>query len=700
MNPESLLGIDLGKGVLQHLLGQGTMGAVYLASPSQAIKVFLPASLLEKADSEEFQKCLVQIVAQSASLEHKHILSTLDYGEHNGFLYQVMPYIASGNLQKLLATTGALPFARLQLFLEQLASALDYAHTHSILHRDLKPENILLTPEGDLLLADFGLAGLTTDQNFARVRRAAPGMLNYIAPEYVLNKPLDGRADIYSLGVVLYQMVTGSVPFQNASLTEVALMHVKNVPPEPCLLRPDLPQAAAQVILRALAKSPSDRYQHAQDLASAFRLALEAESPLPVSNQVLPALATLSSLTGGTGQTRSAAPRGGGLFDPKWQTFARLPTNALGQIAAQEHNPPVLNNLSMSDQRPFAQNSLQLAEPVTSGHTEELKLATLQPSQGTTGQSGVFPASLNSGETTGTLKLAEPGEMGQMPLEDQADSFITNFPPLSPAREPIEVEPPGKSLRRRVRIVNVLLVVFILVAGSGAFFWFTHRTTPQHVQVNPNPEASATARATVTSDANIIFSDDLSQNIHNWTVGSQGSSSYTFKDGAYHITNHDKNRGAPALLPDKVLSGPFAYSLTMEQLQGNLSSQNNQFGMILDATVQNTNGKQVATFYAFEVLNKPNGQYQFWKYDNHKATVNPWTMLWSKGFGKEFLQGSGSAHINTLKVLVTGKNFAFMVNGKQVGTQTDSSFSSGNVGMLVNLNGAEVAFSNLLLTHS
>lgn len=708
MSPESLIGMELGKGVLQRLLGQGTMGAVYLASPAQAVKVFLPVSPLARADSEEFQKRLTQIIAQGAALDHRHILSILDYGVQKGFIYQVTPYIAGENLQSLLASSGALPFTQVQIFLEQLAAALDYAHARGVLHRDFKPENILLTPERHLLVADFGQAGLTTEKNFARARRAVPGMLNYIAPEYVLNKPLDERADLYSLGVVLYQMVTGSVPFQNASLTETAMQHVKNTPPSPRLLRADLPQAAEQVILRALAKAPAERYLHAQDLASAFRLALKNAQALPAENQGPTALARLSELANGTTKTRIAAPRGGGLFDPKWQAFTKLPTNALEPLAAQEQSPAAFNSpiaqmpgtLSgqlASDQQPFADNSLQVANPAA-GTTDELNFPLQRSTQATTGQLGALSPLLHSDETTGAFKLAEPVKIFQAPVEGQPGRLVTGFLPV--ADKQAEEKSPRKRASKGGQIVSLLLAVLIVAAGSGTFFWFTHRSAPQKAQTGSNPNTNAATYATATAGANIILSDDLSQNVHNWIVGSQGSFNYAFKDGAYHIANHDKKRGAPALLPNKVMNGSFAYSLTMEQLQGNLSSSNNQFGVILDATIQNIGNKQVDTFYAFEVVNKPGGQYQFWKYDNHKDNTNPWTMLWSKNFGKEFLQGSGPSHVNTLKVLATGKSFTFMVNGKQVGTHKDSSFSSGNVGMLVNLNGAEVAFSRLLLTYS
>src|SRR5579885_411526 len=210
MNPEALIGLALGKSVLQRLLGQGTMGAVYLASQTGrqvAVKVFLPASALEQAEYEEFAQRLEDSIAQAASLDHPHILPVLDYGRQAGLVYLVMPYIESESLEMLLNRSGALPLIQAQLYLTQMAAALDYAHARGMLHRDVKPANILLAPDGNALLSDFGLAGLTTEKNFAKARRALPGMLNTIAPEYVLGKAIDPRADLYSLGAVLYQMV-------------------------------------------------------------------------------------------------------------------------------------------------------------------------------------------------------------------------------------------------------------------------------------------------------------------------------------------------------------------------------------------------------------------------------------------------------------------------------------------------------------
>ena len=208
------------------------------------------------------------------------------------------------------------------------------------------------------------------------------------------------------------------------------------------------------------------------------------------------------------------------------------------------------------------------------------------------------------------------------------------------------------------------------------------------------------AQATATANANIILSDPLKENIHNWPIMSSGSMIYAFKGGAYHITDNDNTRGAPAILPDYILKGPFVYTLTMKEIKGDDTSINNEFGMIFRATVQNKNGKTITTFYSLEVLNKAGGEYQFWKYDNSRGSgANTWNKLGSHPFGNEFHEGQGPKSSNTFKIIANGKNFTLLVNGKKVWTFQDSSFASGGVGMLVNLKGTEVAFSNLTLTH-
>jgi serine/threonine protein kinase len=752
MNPETLIGMALGKGVLQRLLGQGTMGAVYLAYEKDlqrevAIKVFFRACVLEESEREEFQTRLKQAIALGASLEHANIVATLDHGEEEGLVYEVMPCMVGGSLQALLNRSGALSFVQIQSYLEQLAAALDYAHTRKILHRDIKPSNILLTSQGDLLLSDFGVAGLTTEKNFARTRQPLPGMLNYIAPEYVLGRAGDQRADLYSLGVVLYQMVTGTTPFKGATLSETAMQHVKVAPASPCSLRQELPEAAGQVILRALAKHPGDRYTNSQELATAFRQALESAQFLSTQDKPRKAdespnaLALLEDLASGGATSKiariSKSKRSSALLqtttteldNPGTQVQEQVQGNTASGTEASISSvlpgpkrsgllsyanlpidtgvPSVTNGQEKSEQ--VANASLKL-ESQQASYTEELRATSSGKMQSMTGLLSAFSNFPQNGENTGTIKLTEPVKIVRVPIAGQPGRFVTGVIPIATqelSNEQVE-QPLLARLSKRTKLVSLLLAALLVLIGSGFFLWSAHSHNSSAAQKIhrsiADVSASATTHATETMQANIILSDDLSQNIHDWPVGTQGDFTYTFKDKAYHIANNNQNQSAPALLPNKIVSGSCTYSLTMEQIKGDETSPNNQFGMILYATVQNTGGKQIDKFYAFEVLNMSGGEYQFWKYDNSpnqtQDGASPWTKLWHQSFGKEFRQGSGSSHANMFKIVANAKTFTFFINGKQVGSFKDSSFSSGGVGMLVNLDGAEVAFSNLLLTHS
>ncbi|HEV2579663.1 MAG TPA: hypothetical protein VGT44_02325, partial [Ktedonobacteraceae bacterium] len=218
------------------------------------------------------------------------------------------------------------------------------------------------------------------------------------------------------------------------------------------------------------------------------------------------------------------------------------------------------------------------------------------------------------------------------------------------------------------------------------------------VSITPNVGATATARSEATLEATTILYDPLSMNIHNWPESATGAILYQFKNGAYHISNNDPSRIAPAILQNENLDQPYTYTLTMDQIRGDDTSINNEYGMIVRFSARQLNGKQAISFYSFEILNKQGGQYQFWKYDNSSGTGNPWTQLAQHPLGNEFHQGLGAQNMNTVTIQVNGKNFTLIVNGKKIWNVSDGALTGGSVGMLVNLKGAEVAFSDLRLT--
>src|SRR5579862_4798174 len=197
MNAEALIGMVLGTCTLQRLIGQGGMGAVFLAQQSRprrqvAVKVLLPATALKPQHLAAFLERFRRETDAAASLEHPNITPVHEYGERDGLAYLVMPYISGGTLRDEMERTGPLPLAKTVHYLDQVAAALDFAHQHGVIHRDIKPANILMTPEGRLLLTDFGLVKIISEGGVPQVRltgAGAPvGTPDYMAPEQVIGE--------------------------------------------------------------------------------------------------------------------------------------------------------------------------------------------------------------------------------------------------------------------------------------------------------------------------------------------------------------------------------------------------------------------------------------------------------------------------------------------------------------------------------
>ncbi|MFL5628693.1 MAG: hypothetical protein ACJ788_24190, partial [Ktedonobacteraceae bacterium] len=314
---------------------------------------------------------------------------------------------------------------------------------------------------------------------------------------------------------------------------------------------------------------------------------------------------------------------------------------------------------------------------------------------------------------TGTVKLTDAMKVVQVPVAGQPGRYVTGLLPMLPSASPSDAQgqtapataPRTFTLTRPHKILALVMLVLVILSSSG-IFWYLHSrpTMPskygvQAEPIKPDLKAITAARATATTVANTILADPLNQNIHNWPVSTTGNKHYVFVNGAYHITDNDPVQSAPAILPDLVLKGPFVYSLKMDEIKGDDTSINNSFGMILRLSSHTVRGKNVVTFYCFEVVNNSDGKYQFVKYDSSSKASTPWVSIWQHPFGREFHQGHGPKNANTFKIVANGKHFTFFVNGKQVGTAQDSSLTAGEIGMLVNLKGTEVAFSNLLLTY-
>ncbi len=274
----SLVGQKLGKYEVVALLGSGGMATVYQGYQADveryvAIKVLPPHPGLDSAFIDRFRLEARTI----ARLQHPHILPLYDYGTQDDILYLVMQYVDGGSLKEQI-DEGRMDPQEVARLLVQISSALDYAHRQGVIHRDIKPANILLTGEGYALLADFGIAKLAGDSANLTGTGGLVGTPAYMPPEQGRGGTIDSRADIYSLGVVVYEMLTGSQPYVDDTAIKVVLKHVNDPVPRLSAMLSSATPALDNVLLRALAKSPVERYQTASAFSQAFSAALSGDA--------------------------------------------------------------------------------------------------------------------------------------------------------------------------------------------------------------------------------------------------------------------------------------------------------------------------------------------------------------------------------------------------------------------------------------
>ena len=328
---QQYIGKTLGGYRIIEPIGQGGMATVFKAyQPSMDRYVAIKILASHFTVDETFVARFTREARTLARLEHPHILPVHDYGEQDGITYLVMRYCEAGTLKDLIAHRQPLPSPEIVRILGQVARALDYAHSQGVIHRDIKPSNILIDPRGDVFLTDFGIAKLVAETAQFTASGAIVGTPAYMAPEQGLGEPVDHRSDIYSLGVVLYELVTGQVPYEAETPLAVLLKHVNDPLPLPRQLKPDLPPAMERVILKAMAKSPADRYQSAQQMIDALTDAVAGAPteilppPAPAVDWQATALVPGPSTVPLPDSEAAPAPREAAPLLPKWKRWPLL----------------------------------------------------------------------------------------------------------------------------------------------------------------------------------------------------------------------------------------------------------------------------------------------------------------------------------------------------------------------------------------
>jgi serine/threonine-protein kinase len=273
---------SIGRYEIREELGRGGMSTVYLAFDPKlhrevALKLMDQNLTADPAFSARFER-EARIVA---ALDHTAIVSLYDFGEANGWLYLVMPYLKGGSLKGRIAQ-GPLSARQAYGVVRRIAGALDKAHSKDIIHRDLKPGNILLDEEQEAYLSDFGIVKVAKgDTEYLTQTGQTIGTFAYMSPEQLMGEPLDGRSDLYALGIVLYEMLTGKHPYGDEMTTDAAMAVAHTQAPVPDVTKDNsaLPPVFSEIIYKALAKDAGDRYATGRELAMAMYTALTGSKP-------------------------------------------------------------------------------------------------------------------------------------------------------------------------------------------------------------------------------------------------------------------------------------------------------------------------------------------------------------------------------------------------------------------------------------
>jgi eukaryotic-like serine/threonine-protein kinase len=632
----SLEGTSLGRYRLGHRLGRGGMSEVYLATDDLmnrevAVKV---VSSTHTDYIERFQREAEAI----GRLQHDHILPAYDLGEQPPWHYLVMPYIAYGTLHDVLEK-GPMSLEYAGELLEQIASGLQFAHDKGMIHRDIKPSNILLRDDHYAYLADFGLAKALDDPGKVTQTGVLLGTPEYMAPE-LADGPATKSSDTYSLGILLYQMVTGKIPFSGDTSLIVYLKQMREQPIQPSRVNPGIPHAIDVVIMRALEKDPRRRYETPMALAQAYARALHETQtqPLPLDQ----------SRTADSGATAFDMPA-----NPPPRRNDAVPPTSSPPVAP----PPVL--------------PMEPIMPLARPQQPEKLILPLVPSDALTARRQAPPARIG-GNARPTPVYPRDADRRRVPARrENRNSLI------------------GLSVLIGLLFIILTGVVYYAVAnhtnnnhgtnnkatttvGGSATAASTLSPSPTS---NPSPTPDFGATATAVTGQTPSLTDNLSSDTNgSWNNDGQACA---FQNGTYHVLVNQANFLQPCA-NTKFTMNNGAIKVDLSLLRGS------DAGIIYSESSDQ--------FYDFEITSQ--GKFFFRRHDTNGG--GNYVSLISAINTPAIAPGSAT---NTLLMIVNNGDFTFFINGVFVGRAKDSNYHTGQIGFVAGtlspVTSADASFSNL-----
>jgi serine/threonine protein kinase len=651
-----------------------------------------------------FQARFLREARAAAALSHSNIVEVFDFGEQDGASYLVMELVPDGSLRSLLRQRAKVAGWSLGLgvdLVRQAAEGLAYAHARGMVHRDIKPDNLLLQrleiaprtagAEPFLLkISDFGLARLMEDSGELTQTGVVMGTPTYMSPEQCQGATLDGRSDLYSLGVVLYEVATGAPPFRVKTLSEAVFKHISTPPIPPSEVFPDLPPALEDVIMRCLAKRPEDRYATGTELADALDGALgDTELRTIVSTIASTGLATPSSgQMSGQGSSQAPTSQTSG-HAPTPASAA--PTPALVPVPAGGAEPasateavaePVAEPVAAVGPTISQANALTVAEPAGPAEPPET-LAGVDPDAATAAAVSTSLAVEDDSTILATPTPSAPQspvapvEAGQ-PARAGLDAPERALPAPKPWTPAAAAQPPARrgdgGLIARLQALpsgarnGAGLVAVLLVTALAIVLLSRPQSAPAKVHIAATATAQSTPAPSPTPVETITYQAPLTSDTRSWP----NSSHSFFANGGYE------------------LSGAWiAYAPSGRFSDGSVSAQARQISGAPNL------------FYGLLVRGAGNNLYYFFGVNGSQQ----WTFaLVRNGNGQPIVAATTDAHINaglnatnTLTVRASGSHFTFSINGAQVGQADDGAIAVGRLAVINPSGNLAVVYNNFIV---